>query len=91
MGLKFASIIGFSVGPLVLVILFMRDSLLGVGFVAILVQVLAVLLMLWARVTFGRRSLRSPRCEELEGSFLPTALLDQVNSNESNQCDCLTF
>jgi protein-S-isoprenylcysteine O-methyltransferase Ste14 len=69
MGLKFASIIGFSVGPLILVILFMRDSLLGVGFVAILVQVLAVLLMLWARVTFGRRSFHAS-ADPTEGGLI---------------------
>ena len=56
MNLKFASIAGFGVAALVLMILVLRESILAVGFVAILVQVLAALLMLWARFTLGRRS-----------------------------------
>jgi len=56
MNLKFASITGFGVAVLVLMILVLRESILAVGFFAIIVQVLAVLLMLWARFTFGRRS-----------------------------------
>jgi len=38
------------------VLLFRRGELLGAGPVSIGFQVIAVLLMLWARVTFGRRS-----------------------------------
>jgi protein-S-isoprenylcysteine O-methyltransferase Ste14 len=71
MGLKFASIVGFCVGPLVLVILFMRESLLAVGFVSILIQVLAVLLMLWARFTFGRRSFHAS-ADPTEGGLITT-------------------
>jgi protein-S-isoprenylcysteine O-methyltransferase Ste14 len=37
-------------------LLIMRDSILAIGFVAIIIQVLSVLLMLWARFTFGFRS-----------------------------------
>jgi protein-S-isoprenylcysteine O-methyltransferase Ste14 len=54
--LKLVSIAGFCVGILAIMLLIMRDSILAVGFVAIIVQVLAVLLMLWARITFGLRS-----------------------------------
>ena len=42
MNLKFASIAGFCVAVLALMLLIMRDSILGVGFVAIIVQVLSV-------------------------------------------------
>jgi len=56
MDLKFLSIAGFCVGLFALTILVMRESILADNLVAILVQVFAVLLMLWARVTFGRRS-----------------------------------
>ena len=56
MNLKFASTAGFVAAVLALVILVFRESILAVGLFAILVQVFAVLLMLWARVTFGRRS-----------------------------------
>ncbi|MCX6120005.1 MAG: hypothetical protein NTX44_00095 [Ignavibacteriales bacterium] len=56
MNLKFASIAGFGVAVMVLIILVLRESILAVGIFAILVQVLSVLLMLWARFTFGRRS-----------------------------------
>ena len=38
------------------VALYVRRQLLGTGVVSVTLQVLAVLLMLWARVTFGRRS-----------------------------------
>ena len=71
MGFKFASIAGFCVAVLVLVILVMRESILAVGFFAILVQVLAVLLMLWARVTFGRRSFHAT-ADPTEGGLITT-------------------
>ena len=71
MSLKIASIVGFCVVPLVLVILFMRGSILGDGFVVIIVQVLAVLLMLWARVTFGRRSFHAS-ADPTEGGLITT-------------------
>ena len=54
--LRFASIAGFIVAVLVLLILILRESILGAGLVAIIVQVLAILLIFWARVTFGHRS-----------------------------------
>jgi protein-S-isoprenylcysteine O-methyltransferase Ste14 len=54
--LKLASISGFCVAVLTFMLLIMRDSILAIGFVAIIIQVLSVLLMLWARFTFGLRS-----------------------------------
>jgi protein-S-isoprenylcysteine O-methyltransferase Ste14 len=56
MNLKFASLAGFGIAVLVLIILVLRESILAVSFPAILIQVLAALLMFWARFTFGRRS-----------------------------------
>lgn len=54
--LKFASIAGFIAAVLVIVILIMQESILAVSLIAIIVQILAVLLMIWARITFGLRS-----------------------------------
>ncbi len=51
-----ASLIGFLVLVFTLVGLVFRGSILGEGTVAITIQILAVLLMIWARATFGRRS-----------------------------------
>jgi len=56
MNLRFASLAGFVVAVLVIIVLVLRESILAVGLVAIIVQALAVLLMFWARVIFGRRS-----------------------------------
>lgn len=54
--LKLASKAAFAVLVLAVVGLFLRHSFLAGGPVTITAQVLAVLVMLWARVTFGRRS-----------------------------------
>jgi protein-S-isoprenylcysteine O-methyltransferase Ste14 len=51
-----ASLLGFLTAVLCLVWLLYRRALLGDGPVTIGIQVAAVLLMVWARVTFGRRS-----------------------------------
>jgi protein-S-isoprenylcysteine O-methyltransferase Ste14 len=56
MNARTASIIATLALVGVVVALFYRHELLGAGPVAITFQVLAILLMLWARVTFGRRS-----------------------------------
>jgi protein-S-isoprenylcysteine O-methyltransferase Ste14 len=56
MNLKLASIVVFVVLTLAVAGLVMRQSLFARGTVGIAVQVLAVLLLLWARLTFGRRS-----------------------------------
>jgi protein-S-isoprenylcysteine O-methyltransferase Ste14 len=69
MDLKFASRVGFGVAVLALVILVLRESILAVGFIAILVQVLALLLMLWARITFGRRSFHAT-ADPTEGGII---------------------
>lgn len=69
MDLKFASRAGLGVAVLGLVILVFRESILAIGFIAILVQVLALLLMLWARVTFGRRSFHAT-ADPTEGGLI---------------------
>jgi protein-S-isoprenylcysteine O-methyltransferase Ste14 len=56
MNLKWASIIVFVVLTFVVAGLVMRHSLFARGTVGIAVQVLTVLLLVWARMTFGRRS-----------------------------------
>ena len=50
------SSVAFAVLVLAIVGLVYTDNLLGHGPVAITLQVAAILLMVWARVTFGRRS-----------------------------------
>jgi protein-S-isoprenylcysteine O-methyltransferase Ste14 len=54
--LKTVSLIGYLIVVVVLVCLFLEGSLLGSGPLSIVVQLLAVVLMVWARITFGRRS-----------------------------------
>ena len=54
--LKYVSIIGFIIGLLSILTLIDQNSILATGIAGITVQILAVLLMLWARLTFGRRS-----------------------------------
>jgi protein-S-isoprenylcysteine O-methyltransferase Ste14 len=56
MNLKLASIVVFVVLILAVGGLVVRQSLFASNTVGIAVQVLAVLLLLWARLTFGRRS-----------------------------------
>jgi protein-S-isoprenylcysteine O-methyltransferase Ste14 len=56
LNLKSASRVGLAVAVLGLASLVLLKSILAVNCFGGLVQVLAVLLMLWARVTFGRRS-----------------------------------
>ena len=69
MNLKAASKIGLAIAILSLVALIFRESILAVGFVPLLVQGLAVLLMLWARVTFGRRSFHAT-ADPTEGGLM---------------------
>jgi protein-S-isoprenylcysteine O-methyltransferase Ste14 len=69
MNLRFTSIAGFGVAVIALMVLILRESILAVGVLAILVQVFAVLLMLWARVTFGRRSFHAT-ADPTEGGLI---------------------
>jgi protein-S-isoprenylcysteine O-methyltransferase Ste14 len=54
--LKVISILGFLVTIAALIVLAVRDALFGESLLPIAVQVFAVCLMIWARITFGRRS-----------------------------------
>lgn len=56
MNLKHVSLIGLVFAIVSIVILVSQKSLLAVGIAGITVQILAALLMVWARLTFGRRS-----------------------------------
>jgi len=56
MNWKHASLASFVTSGLCLVWLFSKGALLGDGPVTVGIQVAAVALMVWARVTFGRRS-----------------------------------
>jgi protein-S-isoprenylcysteine O-methyltransferase Ste14 len=54
--MRFASIVGFALMVAALVALVLRHALLSRSPFAIVFQVAAVALMIWARITFGRRS-----------------------------------
>jgi protein-S-isoprenylcysteine O-methyltransferase Ste14 len=69
MNLERISIAGLAMALVALVSLVFRESFLGEGLVAILVQVLAALLMLWARMTFGRRSFHAA-ADPTEGGLM---------------------
>ena len=56
LNLRSASLTGYFILVLALVSLLIQRSLLATGYISITVQLLAVMLMLWARITFGRRS-----------------------------------
>jgi protein-S-isoprenylcysteine O-methyltransferase Ste14 len=54
--LKNFSLVGLAIAVIAIVSLLFRESLFAVEPVGITIQVFAALLMLWARLTFGRRS-----------------------------------
>ena len=56
MNLRSASLTGYAILVITLMCLVVEKSILASGLVASIVQIIAVLLMLWARITFGRRS-----------------------------------
>lgn len=56
MNLRAASVIGYGIVVVACLFLAIRDSLFAVGVLGITVQILAGLLMVWARLTFGSRS-----------------------------------
>ena len=56
MNARTASIVATLVLVVAIVAIYLRHELLGGGAVAVALQILAVVLMVWARVTFGRRS-----------------------------------
>ncbi len=56
MNLKLLSRSGYALLVIVLIALFYEGALLGNNIVAVVIQIALVLLMIWARATFGRRS-----------------------------------
>ncbi len=56
MNLRNSSLVGLAIAIIAIVSLLFRESLFAVEPVGITVQGLAALLMVWARLTFGRRS-----------------------------------
>ncbi len=56
LSLRSASLTGHFILVLALVGLFIQSSLLASGYIAITIQLLAVGLMTWARIAFGKRS-----------------------------------
>jgi protein-S-isoprenylcysteine O-methyltransferase Ste14 len=56
MNLRLVSIVAFIILVVAIIYLLIAHSLFSHNPVAIILQVTAVLLMLWARITFGRRS-----------------------------------
>jgi len=69
--LKYLSIIGYLMLIFVLMILVTQGSIIGRGVIAITVQIVSVLLMIWARVTFGMRSFHAT-AEPTEGELVTT-------------------
>jgi protein-S-isoprenylcysteine O-methyltransferase Ste14 len=71
MGLKWASMTGYAILVLVLLGLIARNSILANSPAAIAAQVLAGLLMVWARMTFGWRSFHAS-ANPTEGGLVTT-------------------
>ncbi|MGD1007996.1 MAG: methyltransferase [Ignavibacteriaceae bacterium] len=69
MNLKRFSRGGFAIAVLALVTLTFRESILANGIAAILIQIIAILLMIWARVTFGGRSFHAT-ADPTEGGLI---------------------
>lgn len=71
MNLKNGSLIGLAIATFAIVVLVFRESFFASGFVGIVLQILSALLMLWARITFGRRSFHASAAPT-EGGVMQT-------------------
>jgi protein-S-isoprenylcysteine O-methyltransferase Ste14 len=71
LNLKSASLTGYFILAIVVVGLFVENSILASGYIASIVQIMAVLLMIWARITFGRRSFHAA-ANPTEGGLVTT-------------------
>ena len=71
MGARASSLAGFATAVLALSALLYRRSLFAVEPVGITIQALAALLMVWARLTFGRRSFHAS-ASPTEGGLVTT-------------------
>jgi protein-S-isoprenylcysteine O-methyltransferase Ste14 len=56
MGLRVVSIVGLVLMIVAIAMLFLHEALLGETAIPIAIQILSLLLMIWARIVFGRRS-----------------------------------
>ncbi len=68
---KHSSIVGLAIATIAIVSLVFHESLFAADPVGITIQVLAALLMLWARLTFGRRSFHASAIPT-EGGLMTT-------------------
>jgi protein-S-isoprenylcysteine O-methyltransferase Ste14 len=66
-----ASLTGYFVLVLALVGLVLESSIFAIGYVLITIQLLAIMLMVWARITFGRRSFHAG-ANPTEGGLVTT-------------------
>jgi protein-S-isoprenylcysteine O-methyltransferase Ste14 len=71
MGAKVLSVVAFLVLVAALVYLATRGEIFGTGPVTIALQIAALLLMVWARITFGRRSFHAA-ANPTEGGLVTT-------------------
>ena len=71
LNLRFTSLVGHFILVLALVGLVIERSLLATGYFSITVQLMAVMLMVWARITFGRRSFHAA-ANPTEGGLVTT-------------------
>jgi protein-S-isoprenylcysteine O-methyltransferase Ste14 len=62
-----ASIGAFIISVAALVTLVFRESIIATGFIGLTIQVLSAALMIWARITFGRRSFHASAAPTLGG------------------------
>ena len=69
--MKLQSRVGFIILVLALLGLIYRSAILATGPISIALQTLAVVLMIWARVTFGRRSFHAT-ADPTEGGLVTT-------------------
>jgi protein-S-isoprenylcysteine O-methyltransferase Ste14 len=53
---KSASVIGFIIALISILELIDQESIIATGVIGIVVQILSIFLMIWARLTFGKRS-----------------------------------
>jgi len=71
LNLRSVSLTGYVLLVITLVSLVIENSILASGYVASILQIIAVLLMIWARITFGRRSFHAA-ANPTEGGLVTT-------------------
>jgi protein-S-isoprenylcysteine O-methyltransferase Ste14 len=71
LNLRSASLAGYFILVVALFILAMERSIIATGYVLLIIQFLAITLMIWARITFGRRSFHAG-ANPTEGGLVTT-------------------